>query len=125
MPAARTSAIYQAFGVRLNPADVRDSLPAPRPTPKPMWVKKPEPEKPAPILPDLGKGGRPRKEWWDDFWIEICRQIYDNELNPKTQADLERAMFEWVENQGFDVGETTIKAAAKKLFKAWKLGVKN
>jgi hypothetical protein len=72
------------------------------------------------------RGGRPRKEWWDDFWIEICRKIYDNEIKElNTQADLERVMLEWVENhRNGEVGETTIKAAAKKLFKAWSLGSK-
>jgi hypothetical protein len=75
---------------------------------------------------ELNKGGRPRKEWWDDFWIEICGLIYEGKLIPKTQADLEKAMLEWVENRrDAEVGETTIKSAARKLFKAWKMGVKN
>jgi hypothetical protein len=43
---------------------------------------------------DHNKGGAPRKAWWDDFWIEICRRIYDNELKVEKQADLERAMLD-------------------------------
>jgi hypothetical protein len=76
----------------------------------------------APIAPPpANKGGRPRKDWWDDFWIEICQMIYEGDLKPKSQAELERAMLDWVSDHGYDVGETTIKNAAKKLFKAWNL----
>jgi hypothetical protein len=100
--------------------------PAPR---RSVWIKKPKDEPPAPTAEpavQAKKGGAPRKEWWDDFWIEICRQIWMGDLTPKTQADLERAMLEWVENRrDATVGETTIKSAARKLFKAWNLGVKN
>jgi hypothetical protein len=88
---------------------------------------KPRPQKtPVKATERVNPGGAPRKEWWDDFWIAICGQIYEGKLLPKTQAELERAMLDWVGNQpGADVGETTIKAASRKLFKAWKLGVKN
>lgn len=120
-----TSVVYQAFGVKLNPADVRETLPPPRPPPKQTWIKKASEQEEAPLPSKTNKGGRPRKDFWDDFWIEICGQIYEGDLKPKSQADLERAMFEWVENRGHEVGETTIKAAARKLFKAWKLGVRN
>jgi hypothetical protein len=103
------------FNVRFDPAAVR-AIVAPHQVDAQI---KPRPEEVAPA----NKGGAPRKEWWDDFWIEICRKIYDNELkNIQKQADIERAMHDWVSVQGFDVGETTIKNAARKLFKAWKLG---
>jgi hypothetical protein len=119
---------YQYFGVKFNPDDLRANLPAPNPVYEAeIRAASAAPTKPAeaakPTEPH--KGGRPRKDFWDDFWIEICGQIYEGDLKPKSQADLERAMFEWVENRGHEVGETTIKAAARKLFKAWKLGVKN
>ena len=119
------------LSVKFEPQGVRDIIKnaTPKPT-RSKWIKpnKPEPA-PSPISPPVplqeNKGGRPRKEWWDDFWIEICRQIWIGDLQPKTQADLERAMIEWVENhRKGEVGETTIKAAAKKLFKAWSLGSK-
>ena len=109
----------QHFGVKFEPQGVQAMIPdAPK---KPTAESNPVPEP----TKKSNKGGRPPKEWWDDFWIEICRQIYDNELKPKSQADLERAMLDWVTNNGHDVGETVIKSAAKKLFWAWKLGVKN
>ena len=71
------------------------------------------------------KGGRPPKEWWGDFWIGICWKIYEGDLKPKTQAELAKAMHDWVENHPTaKAEETTIKAAARKLFTAWKLGSK-
>lgn len=94
-----------------------------KPEPKRVkWIKRASPQPPKEAE---NKGGRPRKEWWDDFWIAICGQIYEGDLKPKTQSELEKVMLDWVENHNADVGETTIKAAAKKLFNAWKLGVKN
>jgi hypothetical protein len=103
------------FDVRFHPDDVRAIVANQAPTTTPA---EPEPR------PTSNRGGRPAKGFWDDFWIDICRQIYEGDLKPKRQADLERAMHEWVTNHGHDVGETTIKAAAKKLFAAWGLGSK-
>jgi hypothetical protein len=129
------STTYNAFGIRLNPADIRAHLPQPNPIYEAELearAKVGEPSTAAiPVVPPLepspqtNKGGAPRKDWWDDFWIAICGQIYEGDLKPKTQADLEKAMLEWVENHRGSVGETTIKMAARKLFNAWKLGVKN
>lgn len=124
LPGSGTSSVFQAFGVRLRPDDVRECFPEP----SYRFVDKPAKEsEPAPDVASSkqNQGGRPRKDWWDDFWIEICRQIYEGDLKPKTQAELQEAMHQWVENHhDGDVGETTIKAAAKKLFKAWNLGSK-
>jgi len=117
------SPIVRCFGIKLNPNDVRETLPPLPPEGPRRWPPKREIESVAQASkPKIDKGGRPRKEWWDDFWIEICRRIWMGDLKPKTQADLARAMFEWVENHpGTDAGETTINAAARKLFKAWDL----
>lgn len=46
------------------------------------------------------KGGRPRKEWWDDLWCSVWGQVYRGDLIPKSQADIERAMMVWVEDRG-------------------------
>jgi hypothetical protein len=66
--------------------------------------------------------GAPRKDWWDDFWIAICGAIYEGDLKPQRQADLERAMLDWATKHGHEVSEATIRKVAKKLFSAWKLG---
>ena len=104
------------FNVRFEPEGVRAIIANAAP---PNTASQ---EMQAPSSTDANKGGRPRKDWWDDFWIDICRQIYENDLKPARQADLERAMLDWVSDHGYEVGETTIKSAARKLFKAWKLG---
>ena len=113
---------YRQFDVRFEPDAVRDIVASAAKT------KHENPgstaNKSEAAAPEA-KGGRPRKEFWDNFWIEICRQIYEGDLKPKSQAELERAMHEWVGNNGYDAGETVIKGAARKLFKAWKLGVGN
>jgi hypothetical protein len=120
---------YQCFGIKLNPSDVRSTLPPmPPESERRKWVKKPaEAPKTAALPPaqpikEINRGGRPRKDWWDDFWIDICGQIYEGKLIPKTQADLERAMLGWAENRNHEMSEATAKVAARKLFKAWKLG---
>ena len=128
-----SSLTVRCFAIKLNPVDVRATLPPLPPEDQRLYPLKAASENKAPAqvatkartAERANPGGRPRKEFWDDFWIEICGQIYEGDLKPETQADLERAMLEWVENRGGEVGETTIKAAARKLFKTWKLGVKN
>ena len=70
----------------------------------------------------VNKGGRPAKDWWDDFWIDICGKIYEGDLKPQRQADLEKAMLDWATNHGHELSEATARKAAKKLFSAWKLG---
>lgn len=105
---------FRCFGVRLKPADVRRSLPLPRddlvePTPRLKSVP-------------ADKGGRPRKDWWDDFWIAICGEIYEGNLKPKRQADLEKAMLDWAAKHGHEMSEAAARVAARKLFKAWNLG---
>lgn len=104
------------FGIRFDPSGVNTLLPPVSKRNETQPGKSPSPN-PNPVK---HAGGAPRKEWWDDFWIEICRQIWENGP-PKSQADLQRAMHQWVENNGGDVGDTTIKKAAKKLFDAWNL----
>lgn len=117
---------FGRFDVRFEPESVRAVI---APAEKHVAVQSPKPPQeaqvaePKPPLPakEFNKGGRPRKDFWDDFWIEICGQIYEGTLRPKTQAELERAMHEWIETKGHEAGETVVKAAARKLFRAWKL----
>lgn len=40
----------------------------------------------------IGSGGRAPGLFWEDLLVEIARQIYDNELKPSQQADVEAAM---------------------------------
>jgi hypothetical protein len=104
------------FGIRFHPDDIREMVAQ---APKKIATSVPQP---APSADAPNKGGRPRKEWWDDFWIDICGQIYEGNLKPARQAELEKAMLDWATNHGHEMSEATARKAAKKLFNAWKLG---
>lgn len=62
--------------------------------------------------------GRPPAAFWDDLWIEICRQLYVGELVPRKQSDLEAAMMDWAIKHGHDPSESTIRPRARKLWTA-------
>lgn len=66
--------------------------------------------------PEQNKGGRPRKEWWDDLWCAVWGLAYRGDLQPKNQADIERAMMAWIEERGETASESTIKPLARKMF---------
>jgi hypothetical protein len=106
----KSSITYHCFGIRPNPTDVRETLPPP------LLEVPQEPEKPESQAIARKKGGRPRNEWWEDFWIDICGQIYEGALVPKRQADLERAMLDWATKHGHDLSEAYARQKAKKLF---------
>lgn len=64
------------------------------------------------------KSGRPSADWWEDLWIEICRQLYGGDLQPKRQADIERAMNEWITLHDFEAATSTVRDRARKLWRA-------
>jgi hypothetical protein len=68
--------------------------------------------------PPTNVGGRPAAAWWDDLWIEICRQLWTGELLPKKQSDIESAMMSWASTRGHDPAESTIRIRARKLWTA-------
>jgi hypothetical protein len=112
------------YAVKFEPNSVRDIIKDAGPKPTPTTPTKSG----VAVTPDTSpknKGGAPRKEWWDDFWIAICGRIYEGDLKPSSQADLERAMLDWASANDHDMSESSAKTAARKLFKAWKLGDKN
>ena len=95
------SAVYTAAGIQFNAAEVAGLIKA-RPT-------------------STSNQGRIPLEFWDDLWVEMCRQIYLGEmLAPKKQSDIQTAMFKWLEKHDQHPGESTIKARAKKLYKMFK-----
>jgi hypothetical protein len=97
----------QAFGVSFLRAEIEKMIPASKP------------EAPAAVAsPATPKGGRPKADWWEDLWIEICRQLYVGDLKPKTQADIERAMHQWVNDHNKTAGDTTIRDRASRLWRA-------
>ena len=62
------------------------------------------------------KGGRPPAEFWDDMWAAIATALYSGELNPKSQADVQRAMSEWIDGNGHSAADSTVKGRARRLW---------
>jgi hypothetical protein len=64
------------------------------------------------------KGGRPPADWWEDLLIDLSFRYFKGDLKPKSQADIVRAMQEWITAHGCDAAESTVKLRAKKLLTA-------
>lgn len=58
-------------------------------------------------------GGRPTAEFWDEMWASIASDLYDGTLIPKTQADIERAMSDWIFATGRSAADSTIRLRAR------------
>jgi hypothetical protein len=92
----------QIFGVKFLRADIEKLLPEAVPKP------------PAKVEP----GGRSKADWWDDLWIEMCRQLYEGDLKPSKQVDVEKAMLDWLASRGESPSSSTIRERARKLWAA-------
>ena len=114
----RRNAKFLVIGARFDPEGIAALLP-PRTFPVPILSSghKESPVKHA--------GGRPQKDWWDDLWAEIARQIRDGDLKPRLQAEIELAMMTWIESKGFSASESTVRIRAAKLAKALRLKAEN
>jgi hypothetical protein len=67
--------------------------------------------------PLSNKGGKPLAAHWDEMWASIVVLVYLGELDPKTQADIERAMMGWFVDKEVEVGETAIRQRARQLWR--------
>jgi hypothetical protein len=65
---------------------------------------------------ESGKTGRPRASFWDDMWAAIARDLYEGDLKPQTQADIETAMFRWIESHGHSAAVSTVRSRARRLW---------
>jgi hypothetical protein len=110
--------------IRFDPEGLAPLLPKPKvasvPVPNAASNTVPTTALAAPLPPLRHAGGAPRKAFWDDLLIAMFVKIWNNELKPQTQADIERAMLDWASTNGFPLGETIVKEPAKKLFRALK-----
>ena len=66
--------------------------------------------------PQKNRGGKPLAEHWDGMWVAMAVMLYVGDLQPKTQADIERAMKDWLTAQGLDVGDTSVRDRARRLW---------
>lgn len=100
--------LLQAFGVTFMRADIEAMLPADALAAS------------APTAAAAKAGGRPSADWWDDLWVEICRQVWEGELQPKKQADIENAMLVWLTAQNLSASNSTVRPRARKLWAVMK-----
>jgi len=63
-----------------------------------------------------GQKGRPPAAYWDELWCTIWGDIFRGDLQPKSQADVQNVMLNWLEAHGHSAGESTIKPRARRLF---------
>lgn len=75
--------------------------------------------------PVQSTGGRPPKPFWDPLWASVAAQLYNGDLKPKRQADIERAMLDWLDANDHDAGETVVRTKAKLLWDAINSEVEN
>jgi len=108
--------IWTLFGIRFDPAGINDLLNKPAKLPEP-YPSSPSltPPSPSPETPKHA-GGAPRKEFWDDLWLAMFKRLWVENWQPKNQAEVEKAMLDWAAENGKDLGPTSVKTPAKKLF---------
>lgn len=70
------------------------------------------------IVPHVekAKGGRPRAEFWDDLWAATAAALHVGDLQPKTQADIEKYMLDWLESHKFNSNTSTVRPRARRLW---------
>jgi hypothetical protein len=70
-----------------------------------------------PVVPKRNvKGGRPLAEHWDDMWAAVAFALYNGDLIPKSQADIENEMLGWLEANGFGAATSTVRGRARRLW---------
>jgi len=63
-------------------------------------------------------GGKPLAKHWDEMWAHVAVQLWAGELQPKTQAEIKSAMFEWFNVNEIDIGDTAVTQRARQLWQA-------
>lgn len=100
--------IYRHFDVRFDPADIAVLLAG---APPRLQLATPAP-------PAASRAGRPRKDFWDDLVIATMKAVWEGDLQPASQAELERWMLDWASRNGHAIGETSVKTPARKILAA-------
>jgi hypothetical protein len=65
----------------------------------------------------VNRGGRPRAAFWEKMWAAIAADLFNGDLKPNTQADIERAMADWIAAKGYDASASTIRERARALWR--------
>jgi hypothetical protein len=51
------------------------------------------------------------------MWAAIAANLFNGDLKPNTQADIERAIADWIAANGFDATASTIRERARMLWR--------
>ena len=70
-------------------------------------------------------GGRPPAPFADDLMCAVWASIYRGDLKPQRQADVERAIKDWAVAQGHELGDTSAREKARKIWAAMNEEVEN
>lgn len=68
--------------------------------------------------PAKNPGGKPLAPHWDSMWAKIAADLWNGELEPKSQKDIKEAMFEWFNTAGIEIGDTAVTQRARQLWQA-------
>ena len=75
-------------------------------------------EKANDLLKKRNPGGKPLAAHWDAMWAAIAVKLWSGELNPKSQADVKKAMINWFNEAEIDIGDTALTQRARQLWQA-------
>jgi len=53
----------------------------------------------------------------DEMWAAIAVELFTGDLQPKSQADIERAMKNWLGSMDIDFGDTAVRTRARQLWR--------
>ena len=67
-----------------------------------------------------GRGGRPVAAHWDEMLAATAVMLLAGDLQPKTQADIERAMKDWLAARNLDGSDTAVRDRARPLWQGIK-----
>jgi len=65
-------------------------------------------------------GGRPAQPFWEAALLAVARRWHFGDFKPKRQADVQRALSDWLSANGHSAGDTATKERARALWEAFK-----
>ena len=68
--------------------------------------------------PIKNAGGRPPAAFADDLMCAVWASIYRGDFMPARQADIEKALKTWAVDQGHELGDTSARDKARKIWNA-------
>ena len=101
---------WKAFGVTFEQSGIQAISPLTMTSAS--YITQPEPIK------DRTKGGKRAWSGWEGVMVEMARQLYVGDLKPKMQADLEKAIADYLHAKGVTKSESTIREHARPLWQA-------